>query len=322
MHASRARPGAAASERSLLHFALAKAEEDAGNDAKAFAHFAEANALRRRDRPYDADATTGFVRRAKALYTPAFFADRAGWGDPRPDPIFIVGLPRSGSTLVEQILASHPLVLPGGERKDFSKAMRDTWNRQGGPFSRDMVDAGALGKLANLYLEALPPLPEGKTRITDKMPGNFRIAGLIHVAMPNAKIVHTVRDPVDTCLSCYSKLFGDELNWSYDLRELGRYHALYQDMMEHWRDVLPPGTILDVRYEDVVDDLEGQARRLLAFCELPWNDGCLSFHETKRAVRTASVAQVREPIYRRSVGKWRPDESVLRPLLEGLASEV
>jgi tetratricopeptide (TPR) repeat protein len=303
-------------------FALAKAYDDIGEKARGFGCLLEGNAMKRAIVEYDEAGLFKANRRVQMrLGGPAIRA-AAGRGHPTTVPIFVLGMPRSGSTLVEQILASHPLVLPGGERKDFSKAMRDTWNRQGGPFSRDMVDAGALRKLANLYLEALPPLPEGKTRITDKMPGNFRIAGLIHVAMPNAKIVHTVRDPVDTCLSCYSKLFGDELNWSYDLRELGRYHALYQDMMEHWRDVLPPGTILDVRYEDVVDDLEGQARRLLAFCELPWNDGCLSFHETKRAVRTASVAQVREPIYRRSVGKWRPDESVLRPLLEGLASEV
>ena len=230
-------------------------------------------------------------------------------------------MPRSGSTLTEQILASHPLVHPGGERRDFSRAMRETWNRQLGQVSRNMADADSLRKLARLYLQALPNLPEGKTRITDKTPGNFRIAGLIHVAMPNAKIIHTVRDPVDTCLSCFFKLFGDELNWSYDLRELGRHYALYRDMMDHWHDVLPPGAMLDVRYEDVVDDLEGQARRLLEFCELPWDERCLSFHETKRPVHTASVAQVREPIYRRSVGKWRPDEAVLRPLLEGLATE-
>ena len=252
------------------------------------------------------------------LSGPAILA-AAGRGHPTRVPIFVLGMPRSGSTLVEQILASHPLVLPGGERKDFGKAMRDTWSRERGTFTRTMVDPQALHRLARLYLDALPPLPLGKTRITDKMPGNFRIAGLIHVAMPNAKIIHTRRDPIDTCLSCFSKLFGDDLNWSYDLAELGRHYRLYQEMMEHWEDVLPQGAILHVQYEDVVNDLEGQARRLLDFCELDWDDACLSFHETKRAVRTASVAQVRQPIYRRSVGKWRPDDDVLRPLLEGLA---
>lgn len=303
-------------------FALAKAYDDIGEKARGFDCLLEGNAMKRAIVEYDEAGLAYSNRRIQTrLGGPAIRA-AAGRGHPTRVPIFVLGMPRSGSTLVEQILASHPLVLPGGERKDFSRAMRDTWNRQRGTFSRDMVDAGALQRLAGLYLDALPPLPEGKTRITDKMPGNFRIAGLIHVAMPNAKIVHTVRDPVDTCLSCYSKLFGDDLNWSYDLRELGRYYRVYEDMMEHWHDVLPPGTILDVRYEDVVDDLEGQARRLLEFCELPWDDACLSFHETKRAVRTASVAQVREPIYRRSVGKWRPDEDVLRPLLEGLASEL
>lgn len=303
-------------------FALAKAYDDIGEKARGFDCLLEGNAMKRAIVENDEAGLFQSNRRIQTrLGGPAIRA-AAGRGDPTRVPIFVLGMPRSGSTLVEQILASHPLVLPGGERKDFSRAMRETWNRQRGTYARDMVDAGALQRLAKLYLDALPSLPEGKTRITDKMPGNFRIAGLIHVAMPNAKIIHTARDPVDTCLSCYSKLFGDDLNWSYDLRELGRYHRLYQDMMEHWHDVLPPGTILDVRYEDVVDDLEAQARRLLEFCELPWDDACLSFHETKRAVRTASVAQVREPIYRRSVRKWRPDDDVLRPLLEGLASEV
>lgn len=246
----------------------------------------------------------------------------SGRGHPTEVPIFVLGMPRSGSTLVEQILAGHPLVLPGGERKDFGRAMRRTWNRPRGDISHDMANSEDLHKLAQLYPDALPPLPEGKIRVTDKMPGNFQIAGLIHAAMPNARIIHTVRDPVDTCLSCFSKLFGDHLDWTYDLRELGRYYRLYRDMMEHWEDVLPPGTILDVRYEDVVDDLEGQARRLLEFCGLPWDDTVLAFHKTQRAVRTASVAQVREPIYRRSVGKWRPDDAVLRPFFEGLNSEV
>jgi tetratricopeptide (TPR) repeat protein len=309
-------------DRIVRLFALAKAYDDTGEKARAFECLLEGNAMKRAMIQHDEAPLLAGNRRIQArLAGPAILA-ASGRGDPTEVPIFVLGMPRSGSTLVEQILASHPLVHPGGERKDFSKAMRQTWTRRRGEFSGDMVDAAALRKLARLYLDALPPLPPGKTRITDKMPGNYRIAGLIHVAMPNARIIHTRRDPVDTCLSCFSKLFGDELNWSYELGELGRHYRQYQDMMEHWEDVLPRGTILDVQYEDVVDDLEGQARRLLDFCGLPWDDACLAFHETKRPVRTASVAQVREPIYRRSVGKWRPEEAVLRPLLEGLASSI
>ena len=203
-------------------FALAKAYDDIGEKARAFDCLLEGNAMKRAIVQYDEAGIVQDNRRIQIrLGGPAIRA-AAGRGHPTRVPIFVLGMPRSGSTLTEQILASHPLVHPGGERKDFSRAMRETWNRQRGTFTRDMVDAGALQKLATLYLDALPALPPGKTRITDKMPGNFRIAGLIHAAMPNAKIIHTVRDPVDTCLSCFSKLFGDELNWSYDLRELGR----------------------------------------------------------------------------------------------------
>jgi len=309
-------------DRMIRLFTLAKAYEDIGEPARGFECLLEGNALKRSMIQYDEARFLTLNRRIQTRLAGPVIRAGAGRGDPTRVPIFILGMPRSGSTLVEQILVSHPLVHAGGERKDFSRAMRRTWTRRRGEFSGDMIATEALHKLARLYLDALPPLPEGKTRITDKMPGNFRIAGLIHTSMPNAKIIHTRRDPVDTCLSCFSKLFGDELNWSYDLAELGRHYRLYQDMMEHWDEVLPQDAILHVQYEDVVADLEGQARRLLEFCELPWNDACLSFHETKRAVRTASVAQVREPIYRRSVGKWRPADDVLRPLLDGLAAEI
>ncbi len=303
-------------------FALAKAYDDIGDKARAFDCLLEGNAMKRATTNYDESKDIAAHRRIQTRLSGPVIRAGAGRGDPTEVPIFVLGMPRSGSTLVEQILASHPMVLPGGERKDFGKALRRTWNRQRGQSTSDMANAEQLRKLARLYLEQLPPLPPGKTRITDKMPGNYLTAGLIHTAMPNARIIHTRRDPVDTCLSCFSKLFGDKLDWTYDLGELGPFYRRYQDMMEHWEDVLPPGSILDVQYEDVVDDLEGQARRLLDFCGLPWDEACLSFHKTKRAVRTASVAQVREPIYRRSVGKWRPDEAVLRPLLDGLASQV
>ena len=154
--------------------------------------------------------------------------------------------------------------------------------------------------------------------ITDKVPGNFIFAGLIHLALPDAPIIHAVRDPIDTCLSCFSKLFVAKQNHTYDLAELGRYYRHYQALMAHWRGVLPVGRILDVRYEDVVSDLEGQARRIVAHCGLDWDPRCLAFHETERPVRTASATQVRQPIYSDSVGCWRVHKSFLAPLLSEL----
>jgi Sulfotransferase family len=150
------------------------------------------------------------------------------------------------------------------------------------------------------------------------MPSNYYFAGLIHLALPNARIIHTIRDPVDTCISCFSKLFSAEQNHTYELGELGRYYKRYERLMAHWRNVLPPGRILDVRYEDVVADVEAQARRIIAYCDLPWTDRCLSFHETDRPVRTASATQVRQPIYRSAVGRWRVYEQHLGPLLDAL----
>jgi hypothetical protein len=150
------------------------------------------------------------------------------------------------------------------------------------------------------------------------MPSNYYFAGLVHLALPNAPIIHTIRNPVDTCISCFSKLFSAEQNHTYDLGELGRYYKRYEQLMQHWRRVLPRGKILDVRYEDVVADLEGQARRIIAHCGLPWDDRCLSFHETDRPVRTASATQVRQPIYNSAVGRWRVYAEHLGPLLGAL----
>ena len=307
------------SEQIARLFALAKAYDDLGEKARGFDCLLEGNALKRRGIAYDEAAALAAPARNRQKFTPAVMRAAASEGEPSPAPIFILGMPRSGSTLVEQILASHPQVLAGGERKDFAKALNQV---AGGAETEKLFLSfgnGDLRRLGRAYLDRLPALPPGKTRVTDKMPGNFRLAGLIHLALPGAKIIHTCRDPVDTCLSCFSKLFSDEMGFTYDLAELGRYHRAYQAIMQHWREVLPPGVMLDVQYEAVVADLEGEARRLLDFCGLPWDDACLAFHQTQRTVRTASVAQVRQPIYTSSVGKWRPEEDLLRPLLQALA---
>ncbi len=180
------------------------------------------------------------------------------------------------------------------------------------------LDAAALRQIGARYVAEVRKLAPSGERVTDKMPSNYYFAGLIHLALPNAKIIHSVRDPVDTCISCFSKLFTAEQNHTYDLAELGRYYKRYQRLMAHWHRVLPARSILDVRYEDVVADLEGQARRIIAYCGLPWDDRCLSFHETERPVRTASATQVRQPIYKSAVGRWRVYEAQLAPLLGAL----
>ncbi len=238
----------------------------------------------------------------------------AGLGDPSPVPIFILGMPRSGSTLVEQILASHPQVLGAGELRTLDRLV----HQGGGIEALATLQAEDCRRLGERYLADLRSLPAGKTRITDKMPGNFMYVGLIQLILPHAKIIHTMRDPVDTCLSCFSRLLSVGHHFSYDLAELGRYYRHYRELMDHWRSVLPAGTMLDVAYEDVVDDLEGQTRRMLEYLGLPWDERCLSFHKTVRPVVTASSVQVRRPLYRSGVARWRQYEAHLGPLLAEL----
>jgi hypothetical protein len=184
------------------------------------------------------------------------------------------------------------------------------------------MDETALRRIAQTYLGRLPVAPEGKIRIVDKLPDNFIAAGLIRLILPNARIIHTVRHPLDTCVSCYSRRFTTGQNFSYDLAELGRYYRHYSELMAHWRSILPPGAMLDVAYEDIVEDLEGQARRLIEYCGLPWDDRCLDFHRTGRFVKTASAAQVRKPLFRSSLQRWRRYEPCLGPLLRELGNLV
>jgi hypothetical protein len=180
------------------------------------------------------------------------------------------------------------------------------------------LGAGYLDRLKT----AVPTSADRWQRITDKMPANFRLAGPIHLALPNALIIHTCRDPVDTCLSCFSTLFAADQPFAYDLGELGRYYNAYSSLMEHWRGVLPEGVMLDVQYEELVGNFEPQARRIVAHCGLEWDDACLAFDKAERPIRTASSVQVRRPIYRSSVGRWRPDADVVRPLLEALGPDL
>jgi tetratricopeptide (TPR) repeat protein len=312
-------------ERIDLHFALGKAHADLGEPEAAFAHWRDGNALHRARIVYDEAARLATFARIAEVFTPELIRAKSGHGDPTDLPIFIIGMPRSGTTLVEQILASHPQVFGAGELLEFITAVDSLGEANGaGAIYPDCVpglSADQLLALAGHYLAAIRAKSPTVARITDKMPANFFNVGLIHLALPKARIIHLRRDPVDTCLSCFSRLFPHSLAYSYDLGELGRYYRAYERLMAHWRRVLPTGTMLEVQYEALVDDFEPQARRILAYCGLDWDDACARFYETQRPVRTASFAQVRQPIYRHSIGRWRPYETMLQPLLEALGVE-
>ena len=310
-------------ERIELHFSLGKAYDDIGRHADAFRHWRDGNALKRQRIAYNEAATLGGLDRIRSVFTPDRMRAWHKAGQPSPVPVFIIGMPRSGTTLVEQILASHPQAFGAGELKCFETAMQGIRPRFGTATSYPEMVAGMIDAdfhaLGARYLAAIEKLAPGAARIVDKLPSNCRVAGLIHLALPNAAIIHATRDPVDTCLSCFSKVFTDKQAHTYDLAELGRYYRNYQKLMAHWERVLPPGRILTVRYEDVVADLEVEARRIIAYCGLDWDPRCLAFHKTERPIRTASALQVRQPIYASAVGRWRAYAPFLRPLLAELS---
>jgi tetratricopeptide (TPR) repeat protein len=307
-----------------LQFALAKAYGDLDDHERAFRHVLEGNALKRQEMNYDEAAQLALFDRIREIFTPELMRSKQGLGNSSEVPIFILGMPRSGSTLVEQILASHPAVFGAGELTALSRLATSLNGSNGEPFPEIVptLSGENLRQFGCDYLAAISiAAPEAK-RITDKMPSNFSFAGLIHLALPNARIIHTRRDPLDTCFSCFFKVFGGDQPFAYDLGELGRYYRAYEALMEHWRHVLPQGVMLEVQYEDIVADLEGQARRLISACGLEWNDACLEFYRTQRPVWTASFAQVRQPIYKSSVGRWRRYEKQLQPLIDALGADL
>jgi tetratricopeptide (TPR) repeat protein len=308
------------------HFAMGKALGDLGQYQDAFRHLLKGNALKRATIDYDEPQRLAMFENVRTTFTRDFVEARSGGGDTSWSPIFIVGMPRSGTTLMEQVLASHSKVFGAGELETFKEALAECASGQGiepaypdltGALSQDQIRQ--LGEIYTARVRARAPEAE---RIVDKMPLNFVFVGLIHLALPNARFINTFRDPLDTCVSCFSLLFTGSQPFAYDLAELGRYYRGYEAVMEHWHKVLPPGVMLDVQYEALVDDLEGTARRALRHCGLDWEEACRDFHDTKRAVRTASVMQVREPVYRSSIGKWRPYADFLEPLGQALGVDI
>ena len=303
-------------------FALGKALDDTGAYDRAYAAYEEGNRLQHALLPMDEARADALLAQIMAVFDEGFFAERRSWqgaADPQRTPIFIVGMPRSGTTLLEQILCSHPSVHGAGELIELSQAMTQaTGAGSGQPFSAGVaaLSQADVKRLGDDYLKQVWKLSPESVFITDKMPANFFYLGLIHLALPHARIIHAMRDPMDSCFSCYSRLFNDTMEFAYDQGTLGRYYARYMTLMRHWHKVLPAGAILDLPYEDMVADTETQARRVLAFAGLPWDANCLRFHENTRLVKTASVAQVRKPIYKSSVARWKHFAPHLRPLYQ------
>jgi hypothetical protein len=311
-------------DRVHLHFALGKALEDAGDYAASFDQYAVGNSLHRARHSYDAEQNTARLRHLKSVFTPAFFAARAGSGDPSGKPIFIVGMPRSGSTLLEQILSSHSAVEGTTELPELITMAREL---------RTLAESGDIGTyadvLATLPREALRELgarylertsvhrKTGRPHFIDKMPNNFLHVAMIHLALPNASIIDARRHPMACCFSNFKQHYARGQLFSYGLGDMGRFYCDYVDLMDHYDAVLP-GRIHRVYYERVVDDTETEVRRLLENCGLPFEPACLRFFENERPVRTASSEQVRQPIYRDGIDQWRNYEPWLDPLKDAL----
>lgn len=307
-----------------LYFALGKALEDAGEHEKSFQYYAEGNSLKSRQTRYTTDQMVEEFEAQKLHCTPLLFETQSNKGCEAPDPIFIVGLPRAGSTLIEQILASHsqvdgtlelPNILSLAHHLRGRKQLTD---RQRYPRILHELSSEQLTQLGETYVQETKTHRKGAAFFTDKMPNNFRHIGLIHLILPNAKIIDARRDPMDCCWSGFKQLFAEGQEFTYSLEDIGQYYSAYVELMAHWDEALPTDRILRVQHEDVLDDLEGQVRRILDYCGLAFEQGCVDFHENKRAVRTASSEQVRQPINRSGVKQWLPYEPYLDPLKNSL----
>jgi len=311
------KPGIPPEDRMNLAFGLGKAFEDLEQYDKAFKFFMQGNRKKRSLTPYSIAGDEDYFKRLKSTFNADFFARHAGLGSEDNCPIFILGMPRSGTSLAEQILASHPDVHGAGELADLQlvcKGAMETF-----PDHADQLKPGIWKELADDYLLKLRTYHASAAHITDKMPQNFLYIGMLAVMLPNAKIVHCRRNPMDTCLSIFKTLFGSTgLQWSYDIDDLGRYYRMYMELMAHWNQMLP-GRIYELKYEDMVADSEQQIRNLLEYCQIPFDPDCLAFHESKRNVKTASFAQVRKPIYSSSVQRWKRYEKQLQPIASRLA---
>lgn len=322
MREQAAREDLAFMDRVHLSFALGKALEDRKEFCDSFGFYETGNALKRAQTRYSADAMSEELSRQKEVCTRNLFAKHEGSGHPVADSIFILGLPRAGSTLLEQVLASHSQVDGTLELPNILALAHRLRGRKAGqsryPEVLHELSDEQLSEFGRQFIEDTRVHRHGSPFFIDKMPNNFRHIGLIHLILPNAKIIDARRDPMDCCFSGFKQLFAEGQEFTYGLTEVGRYYTDYVDLMDHWDAVLP-GKVLRVRHEDVLDDLEGQVRRMLDHCGLDFEEACLDFHKTDRAVRTASSEQVRQPINRKGQGAWKPYEPWLGDLKEALS---
>jgi tetratricopeptide (TPR) repeat protein len=327
MRAEEASSTTAPEDRCHLCFALGKALEDRDEIAESWHYYAKGNALRRSESRYRPEIIETNTRKQVEVCTREFFRQREGCGAANPDPIFIVGLPRSGSTLIEQILASHSHVDGTQELPDIQRIVLDLQGRD--PDLDHPLYPGVLPemtredllRLGEEYLRDTQVYRRGKSFFIDKMPNNFRHVGLIHLMLPNARIIDARREPMACCFSNLKQLFAQGQEFTYSIEDIARYYRTYLDLMRHWDEVLP-GRILRVHHEDVVADLDGSVRRMLEYCGLEFEPACIEFHKTQRSVRTPSSEQVRQPIFRDGLDAWRPFEPWLGPLREALGDAV
>jgi tetratricopeptide (TPR) repeat protein len=325
MRSIESNPGVTPADRYHFYFALAKALEDRGEYQQSFHFYERGNALKKQETRYDRASFERTARRQTEVCTREFFASRQGVGCPQPDPIFIVGLPRAGSTLIEQILASHSAVEGTKELAEIPRLVHQLNGRESQetqpryPGVLATLDAGQLRQLGEQFIaDTRIYRSTGRPCFIDKMPNNFRHIGLIHLILPNAKIIDARREPMACCFSNFKQLFANGQEFTYSLEDIGRYYRTYVELMQHWDEVLP-GKVLRMQHEDVVEDLEGSVRRLLAHCGLEFEPGCLEFWKTERNVRTASSEQVRRPIFKEGLDQWRNFEPWLTPLKEALS---
>jgi len=309
-------PELSGDDRACVNYALSKVYDDLADYGRSFKHLKLASDEVRRTIKYDVNEDERLFAAIKKVFSREFFTQHGLTEGRGKGVIFILGMPRSGTTLVEQVLSSHSKVVARGELQFLRAAV---WGvnakmvNTSFPANVLSLDADDLDKMAEYYLEKAGV--ERGAIFTDKLPSNFILIGMIRLLFPEAKVIHCRRDPVDTCLACYRQFFVGSLSFSFTLEEVGRYYLAYEDLMRHWADVLP-GFIWDVQYEELVQDLRGVSERLLEYCGLDWEEACMRFYESKRSVQTASVVQVRQPIYNTSVEKWRNYAPYIGPLLD------